>query len=84
LNPACVAQAVRTAMALKGHVNRHSTFDRKHYFYYDLPHGYQITQKDVPIMSNGVLAVNVDGNIHSVRIKHLQLEMVLYALSMSM
>jgi len=44
LNPTCVALGVRTALALNSNVQRRSTFDRKHYFYQDLPTGYQITQ----------------------------------------
>ena len=44
LNPKCVELAVRTAIALKSHVQPRSSFDRKHYFYADLPAGYQITQ----------------------------------------
>jgi aspartyl-tRNA(Asn)/glutamyl-tRNA(Gln) amidotransferase subunit B len=45
LNRHCVDQAIRTGLALKGNVNTWSMFDRKHYFYCDLPHGYQITQQ---------------------------------------
>ena len=44
LNPTCVALGVRAALALNSNVQRRSTFDRKHYFYQDLPAGYQITQ----------------------------------------
>lgn len=45
LNPKCVELAVRTALALNSKVQPHSAFDRKHYFYPDLPAGYQITQR---------------------------------------
>lgn len=45
LNPTCVDLALRTAMALQCSIQRHSSFDRKHYFYSDLPLGYQITQQ---------------------------------------
>ncbi|CAO3663793.1 unnamed protein product [Umbelopsis ramanniana] len=44
LNERCVELAVRTAIALGSSINKRSTFDRKHYFYPDLPQGYQITQ----------------------------------------
>jgi len=44
LNPKCVELALRTALALNAEVQPHSSFDRKHYFYADLPAGYQITQ----------------------------------------
>lgn len=44
LNQTCVDQAIRTGLALNGNVNTYSRFDRKHYFYHDLPLGFQITQ----------------------------------------
>ncbi|RHY34399.1 hypothetical protein DYB32_000978 [Aphanomyces invadans] len=59
VNKACVAQAVRTAHALQSDVNLQSVFERKHYFYCDLPLGYQITQQRAPIASNGVLKFHV-------------------------
>lgn len=68
---------MRTALALQGRIALRSTFDRKHYFYHDLPHGYQITQKETPVMSDGVLRVQEEGGKSlPVRIKHLQIEMV--------
>ena len=45
LNPACISLALRTAIALRSDIQRRSAFDRKHYFYSDLPAGYQITQR---------------------------------------
>lgn len=45
LNPKCVDLGLRTALALNCSINRRSSFDRKHYFYSDLPSGYQITQQ---------------------------------------
>ncbi|KAF0689323.1 Aste57867_19219 [Aphanomyces stellatus] len=59
VNRACVAQAVRTAHALQSDVQLQSVFERKHYFYCDLPLGYQITQQRAPIASNGVLKFHV-------------------------
>lgn len=59
LNGACVAQAVRAGIALRGRVHARSCFERKHYFYADLPHGYQITQLEAPIVSHGVLRFRV-------------------------
>jgi aspartyl-tRNA(Asn)/glutamyl-tRNA(Gln) amidotransferase subunit B len=56
-----VEAAARTGFAVGGTVNATSRFDRKHYFYADLPHGYQITQQEQPIVSGGSLAVDVDG-----------------------
>lgn len=55
LNASAVDQAVRTALALGSDVHRRSVFERKHYFYSDLPHGYQITQQRHPIASGGSL-----------------------------
>ena len=54
---ACVTAAVVAAVAFNCHINQVSYFDRKHYFYHDLPHGYQITQKDVPIAERGAVDV---------------------------
>ncbi|KAI0751075.1 Glutamyl-tRNA amidotransferase B subunit [Daedaleopsis nitida] len=72
LNPKCVELGVRTAIALNAEVQPRSAFDRKHYFYADLPSGYQITQQYAPIARNGRLHLEKDGI--SVRIKQLQLE----------
>lgn len=55
LNTSAVDQAVRTALALGSNVRRRSVFERKHYFYSDLPHGYQITQQRHPIATGGSL-----------------------------
>ncbi|XP_007189469.1 glutamyl-tRNA(Gln) amidotransferase subunit B, mitochondrial isoform X1 [Balaenoptera acutorostrata] len=59
LNRRCVEAAVMTGLALDCHINRKSLFDRKHYFYADLPAGYQITQQRLPIAVNGSLAYSV-------------------------
>ncbi|EQC39300.1 hypothetical protein SDRG_03506 [Saprolegnia diclina VS20] len=59
VNVACVQQAVRTARALQSDVQLRSVFERKHYFYCDLPLGYQITQQRAPIATNGVLKFQV-------------------------
>jgi len=55
LNEECLDIAIRMSLALNGHIPPFIKFDRKHYFYADLPQGYQITQKDHPIMSEGQL-----------------------------
>ncbi|RPD66881.1 Glutamyl-tRNA amidotransferase B subunit [Lentinus tigrinus ALCF2SS1-7] len=72
LNPKCVELGVRTAIALNAEVQHRSAFDRKHYFYADLPSGYQITQQYAPIARNGCLALEREGI--SVRVKQVQLE----------
>lgn len=59
LNAYCVQQALKTSLALQGTINKISYFDRKHYFYPDLPLGYQITQFYQPIMQNGKLEIDV-------------------------
>ncbi|CDW85381.1 aspartyl glutamyl-trna amidotransferase subunit b [Stylonychia lemnae] len=55
LNEECLDLAIKASLALKGKINHQIKFDRKHYFYSDLPQGYQITQKDHPIMERGKL-----------------------------
>ncbi len=53
INAECVAQAVRTGLGLKAKINLRSVFDRKNYFYPDLPQGYQISQYKSPIVGEG-------------------------------
>ncbi|MBB6123471.1 Asp-tRNA(Asn)/Glu-tRNA(Gln) amidotransferase subunit GatB [Sphingobium subterraneum] len=59
-NRECIAQAVRTGMALNAQINRYSRFDRKNYFYADLPQGYQISQLYHPIVGEGEIEVTLD------------------------
>jgi aspartyl-tRNA(Asn)/glutamyl-tRNA(Gln) amidotransferase subunit B len=59
INRECVAQAVRTGLALKAKINRRSIFDRKNYFYPDLPQGYQISQYKNPIVGEGEIQVDL-------------------------
>ena len=74
INERCVAQAVRTGLGLKAKVNLTSVFDRKNYFYPDLPQGYQISQYKSPIVGEGQVEINVDGNTLKVGIERLHLE----------
>lgn len=75
LNRKALELAIRAGLALKATVNLHSKFDRKHYFYPDLPKGYQITQYDEPIISDGrVEAVLPSGEILTVRVERAHLE----------
>src|SRR4028118_1470813 len=60
LNGECVRQAVRTGMALDAQINRFSRFDRKNYFYADLPQGYQISQLYHPLVGEGEVEVLVN------------------------
>ena len=59
INRECVAQAVRTGLGLKAKINKRSTFDRKNYFYPDLPQGYQISQYKSPIVGEGEIQVDL-------------------------
>ncbi|GAB5461435.1 Asp-tRNA(Asn)/Glu-tRNA(Gln) amidotransferase subunit GatB [Hoeflea alexandrii] len=59
INEECVAQAVRTGLGLKAQINNRSVFDRKNYFYPDLPQGYQISQYKDPIVGEGTIIISV-------------------------
>jgi aspartyl-tRNA(Asn)/glutamyl-tRNA(Gln) amidotransferase subunit B len=75
INEYCVEQAVRTGLGLKARINTYSVFDRKNYFYPDLPQGYQISQFKQPIVGEGVVSVDTDdGNTIDVGIERLHLE----------
>src|ERR1700687_1649643 len=75
INEECVRQAVRTGLGLKARINLRSVFDRKNYFYPDLPQGYQISQYKSPIVGEGEVVVALpDGETVTVRIERLHLE----------
>ena len=75
INEFCVEQAIRTGIALNAEINRFSAFDRKNYFYPDLPQGYQISQFYHPIVGAGEIAVGMgNGTERRVRIDHVHLE----------
>ncbi|MFN8927547.1 MAG: Asp-tRNA(Asn)/Glu-tRNA(Gln) amidotransferase GatCAB subunit B, partial [Rhodospirillales bacterium] len=75
INRFCVEQAVRTGLGLKAEINLTSVFDRKNYFYADLPAGYQISQYQQPIVGKGVLDLDMpDGTVRTVGITRLHLE----------
>ncbi|HCB77194.1 MAG TPA: Asp-tRNA(Asn)/Glu-tRNA(Gln) amidotransferase GatCAB subunit B, partial [Erythrobacter sp.] len=59
-NRECIRQAVRTGMAIEAQINKYSRFDRKNYFYADLPQGYQISQLYHPIVGEGQLLIDAD------------------------
>src|SRR5438477_2299281 len=59
INEECVKQAIRTGLGLKAQINHKSVFDRKNYFYPDLPQGYQISQFKQPIVGEGTVIVSV-------------------------
>ncbi len=74
INEECVAQAVRTGLGLKAQINLKSVFDRKNYFYPDLPQGYQISQYKQPIVGEGKVEIDVDGETLTIGIERLHLE----------
>ncbi|MEO0358193.1 MAG: Asp-tRNA(Asn)/Glu-tRNA(Gln) amidotransferase subunit GatB, partial [Pseudomonadota bacterium] len=75
INEECVAHAVRTGLGLKADINLFSAFDRKNYFYPDLPQGYQISQLYHPIVGEGEVLVELgDGAARNVRIERIHLE----------
>ena len=75
INEECVKQAVRTGLGLKARINLKSVFDRKNYFYPDLPQGYQISQYKSPIVGEGEVVVDMpDGETVKVGIERLHLE----------
>ena len=75
INEKCVEQAVRTGLGLKAQINLSSIFDRKNYFYPDLPQGYQISQYKNPIVGEGEVFIDLkDGNSVRVGIERLHLE----------
>ena len=75
INEACVAQAIRTGLGLKAQINLTSVFDRKNYFYPDLPQGYQISQYKNPIVGEGEVIVDLlSGERVIVGIERLHLE----------
>src|ERR671929_879408 len=75
INEECVRQAIRTGLGLRAQINLRSVFDRKNYFYPDLPQGYQISQYQQPIVGEGEVTVDLpDGETITVGIERLHLE----------
>ena len=75
INQYCIDQAIRSGIGLNAEVNNYSVFDRKNYFYADLPQGYQISQYKYPIVGKGKVTIDFkDGNSKDIRIVRLHLE----------
>ena len=74
INRKCVEQAVRTGLGLKAQINLHSVFDRKNYFYPDLPQGYQISQYKSPIVGEGEILLDMKDETITVGIERLHME----------
>ena len=75
LNEVCVRQTVKTGLGLNAAINLHSAFDRKNYFYADLPQGYQISQLYHPLVGEGEILIDLrDGSTRRVGIERIHLE----------
>jgi aspartyl-tRNA(Asn)/glutamyl-tRNA(Gln) amidotransferase subunit B len=75
INGACVEQAVRTGLGLNARINLESVFERKNYFYPDLPPGYQISQYQRPLVGEGTVTVDLaDGSTKDIGIERLHME----------
>ena len=74
INEECVKQAVRTGLGLNAKINNHSVFDRKNYFYADLPQGYQISQYKNPIVGEGKVLLDMPYGVREIGIERLHLE----------
>jgi aspartyl-tRNA(Asn)/glutamyl-tRNA(Gln) amidotransferase subunit B len=73
-NKTQIQYALRLGLALDGCINRENRFDRKNYFYADLPKGYQITQDKRPISEGGFLPIRIGNSIKNIRIHHIHME----------
>tara|TARA_B100001989_G_scaffold106185_1_gene74378 strand:+ start:1732 stop:3159 length:1428 start_codon:yes stop_codon:yes gene_type:complete len=74
VNKDAFKKAITFGLAINADINQESTFDRKNYFYPDLPKGYQITQMTQPIVEGGSIEINVDGNVKIINITRAHLE----------
>jgi len=74
INEFCVKQAIKTGIGLKAKINKRSVFDRKNYFYADLPQGYQISQFKDPIVGEGKVVLDMPNGQKEVGIERLHLE----------
>jgi aspartyl-tRNA(Asn)/glutamyl-tRNA(Gln) amidotransferase subunit B len=74
VNKEPVIEAIKAGLAINGTINKLSFFDRKHYWYFDLPNGYQITQFYMPIVVNGFIEINTPQGPKKIRIKQIHME----------
>jgi aspartyl-tRNA(Asn)/glutamyl-tRNA(Gln) amidotransferase subunit B len=74
LNLKCVEQAIKTGLAINAQINEYSVFDRKNYFYADLPQGYQITQFRHPIVGEGELKINMPYGERVIGVERIHME----------
>ena len=69
INEYCVKQAIKTGIGLKAQINKRSVFDRKNYFYADLPQGYQISQFKFPIVGEGTVILDMENGPKKLALK---------------
>ena len=74
INEFCIKQAIKTGIGLNAKINKKSIFDRKNYFYADLPQGYQISQFKNPIVGEGTVTLDMPNGEKKIRIERLHLE----------
>ncbi len=74
INEVCIGQAVRTGLGLNARINLHSVFERKNYFYPDLPQGYQISQFLEPIVGEGVITLDMPEGPRDIGVERLHME----------
>ncbi len=74
MNFTCIEMAIKTGFALNFNINKHSVFERKNYFYPDLPQGYQISQFEFPILTEGFINIDKGDNQKKIRIERAHLE----------
>ena len=74
INEHCIKQAIKTGIGLKAKINKRSIFDRKNYFYADLPQGYQISQYKNPIIGEGSVTLDMPNGEKNIAIERLHLE----------
>ena len=74
INEHCIKQAIKTGIGLKAKINNKSIFDRKNYFYADLPQGYQISQYKYPIVGEGIVTLDMPYGQRNIGIERLHLE----------
>lgn len=74
INKFCIEQAVKTGFGLNAKINKKSIFDRKNYFYQDLPQGYQISQYKDPVVGNGFIDIDINNEQKRIGIERLHLE----------
>ena len=74
INKFCIEQAIKSGLGLNATINNKSIFDRKNYFYQDLPQGYQISQFKDPIVGEGAVEIDIDGKKKIIGIERLHLE----------